>query len=139
MFDAGAVIPAAIENDDFTGSGKVLHISLHVHLRLLSVGGRRQGDNPENARADALGEGPNCAAFSSSITAFKNDDDAETFELDPILKLAEFALQAAKLFLILFAFQRFVMVIIVLWHQEKSNLKWLTRPLAQLHTMCGLS
>ena len=32
MFDAGAVVPAAVEDDDFAGRRKVFHVALHEHL-----------------------------------------------------------------------------------------------------------
>ena len=41
--DPGPVVPAAIEEHDLAGAGEVLHVALHVHLRLLAVGRRRQG------------------------------------------------------------------------------------------------
>ena len=34
VFDAGAVVPAAIEDDDLAGRRKLLDIALHEHLRL---------------------------------------------------------------------------------------------------------
>ena len=38
-------------------AGKVWHVALHVHLGLLAVGGSRERDDAEDARADALGDG----------------------------------------------------------------------------------
>src|SRR5262245_9565004 len=36
-FNAGAVVPAAIEDDDFTRRWKMLNVALHVQLALLTV------------------------------------------------------------------------------------------------------
>src|SRR6185312_15281654 len=52
IFHAGAVVPAPIEDDDFTGGRKVRDVALYKHLRLFPVGRRRQGHDAENARAD---------------------------------------------------------------------------------------
>ena len=37
VLDAGAVVPAAIEDDDFASGGEVLEVPLHVDLALLAV------------------------------------------------------------------------------------------------------
>jgi hypothetical protein len=50
IFDAGAVVPAAVEDHDLAGGRKVLHVALHVHLRLLAVGRRGQGGTTRNTR-----------------------------------------------------------------------------------------
>ena len=49
-FDPGAVVPTPVEDDDFTGGGKMLDVPLDVHLRFLSLGRSRQCDDPENSR-----------------------------------------------------------------------------------------
>ena len=47
VFDAGPVVPAAVEDHDLAGRGKVLDVALHVELRLLAVRGRGQRDERE--------------------------------------------------------------------------------------------
>ena len=83
VFDAGAVVPAAIEDDDFAGGRKVLQVALHVHLGFLAVGWRRQRDDPEHARADALGERADRAALAGAVASLEHDDDAQALFLDP--------------------------------------------------------
>src|SRR5262249_45482288 len=84
---------------------KMLHIPLKVHLGLLAVGRRRQCRQTKNARTHAFCECSNRAAFSGSITSFKDDNNAKALMLHPILQLAKFSLEAAQLLFIFFAFQ----------------------------------
>ena len=41
VLDAGAIVPAAVEDHDLAGRGEPLQIALDVELALLAVGGRR--------------------------------------------------------------------------------------------------
>ena len=111
VFDAGAVVPAAVEDHDLAGGREVLDVALHVHLRLLAVGRRRQRDDAEDARADPLGDRLDRAALAGGVAALEDDDDAQALGLDPFLQVAELDLQLAKLLLVdlaldLFAVQR---------------------------------
>ena len=83
VLDAGAVVPTAVEDHDLAGRRKVLHVTLHVHLRLFAVGRRRQRDDAEDARADSLGDGADRAALAGSVAAFEDDDYAQALVLDP--------------------------------------------------------
>src|SRR3954453_17489159 len=38
IFHARAVVPTSVKNHDFAGSGKVLHVTLKIHLSLLTIG-----------------------------------------------------------------------------------------------------
>ena len=95
MFHAGTVVPAAIEDHDFSGRGKMSEVTLYVDLGLLAVGGRRQRYEPEGARADALGQGADRSALAGSVAAFEDDDDPLAGRLDPVLQGAELGLQLA--------------------------------------------
>src|SRR2546423_14522707 len=44
VLHASAVVPTAIKDHDLTRSREVLHVTLHIHLGLLAVRRRRQGD-----------------------------------------------------------------------------------------------
>ena len=81
----------------------MLHVALHVHLRLLAVGRRRQGDNPKDPRADPLGDRLDGAAFAGGVAAFEDNDDAQALVLHPILELTELYLELAELLFNLFA------------------------------------
>src|SRR5262249_27362720 len=91
--DPGAVVPAAIKDDDLPAGRKMLHVALNEHLTLLTVGRRRQGDDAEDARAHLFGERANRAALSRAIAAFEDDDDALLLLLDPLLQVAQLRLQ----------------------------------------------
>src|SRR6185312_1033470 len=55
-FDAGAVVPAPVEDHDFATGGELRDVPLHVHLRLLAIGGRGKRDHPEHTRTDPFGD-----------------------------------------------------------------------------------
>jgi hypothetical protein len=72
---AGPVVPAAVEDHDLAGGGKVGQVALQVELGLLAVRRRRQGDLAEDARADALGDRPDGASLAGGVPSFEHDDD----------------------------------------------------------------
>src|SRR5262245_17337422 len=100
VFDTRAIIPTAVEDDDLTCRRKVRHVALHVHLRLLTVRRCWQRHEPEDARADAFGDGADGAAFPGAVTALEDDYDAEAFVLHPILEFAQLGLELAQLLVI---------------------------------------
>jgi hypothetical protein len=69
VFDAGTVVPTAVENYNLTGSGKILHIKLKIHLALFAAAGARcsllhipflsnetfDGAKPNRPSSEALG------------------------------------------------------------------------------------
>jgi hypothetical protein len=88
----------------------MLHVTLDVHLGFLAAGRSGQGNKPEHTRADTFGKGFDGAALAGGIAAFKDDDDAESFVLDPGLEVAEFGLKFALLFHVFLAAQFFLAV-----------------------------
>ena len=74
----------------------MLHIALHIYLRLLAVRWCRQSDDAEDARTHALGKGLDRTALSCSIAALKDDNDAQAFVPHPFLQLGNFDLQFAQ-------------------------------------------
>ncbi len=70
----GAVVPAAIEDDDLAGRREVLHVALHVHLALLAIRRRRQRHEAEDARADALGDRLDRAALAGGVAPLEDHD-----------------------------------------------------------------
>ena len=120
--DAGAVVPTAVEDHDFAGGGKVLHVPLHVHLRLLPVGRGRQRDQPEDARADAFGDRLDRAALAGRVAALEDDDHPQPLVLHPLLQAAEFGLELAQFLLVLLAFHLgFGFVPVGLFHDFTSR------------------
>ena len=88
----------------------MLHVTLEVDLCLLAAGRGGQGDEAEDARADAFGEGFDGAALAGGIAAFKDDDDAQAFVLDPPLEFAEFGLKFSQFLDVFFAAQFLLIV-----------------------------
>ena len=105
IFDTGSVIPTAIENHNLTRSREVLHEALQIVLRLLAVRWCRQRDDAENARAHALCKGLDRTAFSRSIAALKDDNDAQPFMPHPFLQLADFDLKFAQFLFVFLALE----------------------------------
>src|SRR5262249_13846602 len=109
IFDAGTVIPTPIEDNDLARGGKVRHVALHVHLALLTVGWSRKRHHPENSRADPLRDGFDRAAFARAITAFKHDDDTQSFVFYPVLEEAELRLKPEQFFFVVFSLHLLVL------------------------------
>src|SRR5262249_25410075 len=103
MLDARAVVPAAVEDHDFSRRGKLLDVALHKQLALLPFRRRRQGNDPEYPRTDPFGNCPNGAAFAGSVATLESDDDPQTLLLDPLLQVAELDLKLPELDVIVFA------------------------------------
>ncbi len=78
VLDAGAVVPAAVEDDDFAGGREMLDVALGEHLRLLAVRRRGQRDDAKHARADPLGDRLDGAALSGGVAPLEDDDDAQS-------------------------------------------------------------
>ena len=101
--DAGAVVPAAIEDHDLARCGEVRDVALDVHLRLLALGRRREGDDPERPRAHPLGDRLDRAALAGGVPALEHDADLGARGLHPLLHRHELAVQQAELVLVLLA------------------------------------
>ena len=98
--DAGAIVPAAVEDHDLSACGQVREVSLEIHLRLLTLSRRGKGHHPEYARADPGGDGFDGSAFASSVPALKDDADFLPLVPDPLLKLDQFHMQLAQMLFI---------------------------------------
>ncbi len=96
--DTRPIIPGSVENHDFASSRELLDIALHVDLRLLPVRRCWQSDDAEDARADALGESFDDAAFTGRVAPLENNDYAGTGLFHPGLEMGDFLLQRASSF-----------------------------------------
>ena len=105
VLNAGAVVPAAVEDHDFTCRGEMGEVALYVHLRFFTVRRCRQRDQSEGARADPLGQGPDRSALARGVATLEHDHDALTRALDPVLQDAEFGLQLAQGLLVVLPLQ----------------------------------
>ena len=96
VFYARAVIPAAVEDYDLPRRREVLHVALHIYLRLFAVRWRWQGNDAEDARTHALSDCLDRATFSRRVATLKDNNDTQPLALHPVLKLAEFDLKFAQ-------------------------------------------
>ena len=87
VFDAGPIVPAAVEDHDLARRREMLDIALHVHLALLAVRRRWQRDDAEHPRADAFGDRLDGATLAGGVTPLEHDDDARALGLHPGLKV----------------------------------------------------
>ena len=102
ILNTGAVVPAPVEDNNFTSGGQLFNVALSMELRLLPLGRRGEGDDAKDARADTLHDALNHAAFSGSVSSFENDDNAGVGRLHPVLELDELNLLLEKFGLVLF-------------------------------------
>ncbi len=86
IFDAGAIVPATVEDHDFAAGGKARNVALDIHLALFAVARRRQRHDAEDARADALGDRLDRAALAGRVAALEYDDDPRFVRFDPVLQ-----------------------------------------------------
>src|SRR6476646_7620747 len=96
ILDSGAVVPTAVEYDDFARRRKACQVTLHVKLGFLTIGGRGQRHHAEHARADALRNGLDRTAFPCAVPTLKYQDDSLAGMLYPRLQPAQFDLQLAQ-------------------------------------------
>ena len=96
IFDAGPIVPAAVEDHDFARGREMGDVALQVELRLLAIGGSGEGDDAKNARTDLFSECFYGPALAGGVASLEHDDDAQALLLDPILKRAEAELQLVQ-------------------------------------------
>ena len=75
VFDAGAVVPAPVEDDDFSRGGEMLHVALEEYLGFFTIGRSGEGHHPKYTRAHLFGESPDGSALAGGIAPFEHDDD----------------------------------------------------------------
>jgi hypothetical protein len=103
IFDAGAIVPTPVEDNDFACRGKLPDVTLHEHLALFPIGGSRKGYDAEDTGTDALSDRFDGPPLSSSIAAFERDDDFQSFVLYPILQSTKVNLKLAQLLFVVLA------------------------------------
>ncbi|MNT10118.1 hypothetical protein D3C72_1449330 [compost metagenome] len=94
--DAGAVVPAAVEQHHLAGGRQVRHVALEVPLRAFAVVGRGQRGHAGHARVQALGDALDDTALARRVAAFEKDDHLLLAVLHPVLQLDQLALQAKE-------------------------------------------
>jgi hypothetical protein len=77
VFDAGAVVPATVEDHNFISCRKMLEIPLEEQLVLLTMGRRWQRYFPQDARADALRQSFDGPPLPAASRPSEDDHDAQ--------------------------------------------------------------
>jgi hypothetical protein len=95
--DAGAVVPAAVEDHDLAAGWQMGHVPLNIHLRFFALRRRRQRNHAEHARADALGDRLDRAAFACAVASLEDNADLHLLVLDPLLQLHQLDVQLLQL------------------------------------------
>jgi hypothetical protein len=95
--DAGAVVPAAVEQHHLAGGRQVRHVALEIPLRALAVVGRGQRRHAAHARVQALGDALDHAALAGLHRALEEDHHLVAGGHHPVLQLDQLALQAKQL------------------------------------------
>src|SRR3954465_2218978 len=95
--DAGAIVPAAVEQHDFAAGGKMGHVALEIPLGAFALVGSRQRGDPADPRVKALGDALDDPALAGGVAALEEDDHLELFVLDPVLQLHQLALHPEQL------------------------------------------
>src|SRR5262245_65509157 len=75
--DAGAVVPAAVEEDDFPAGGKMRHVALKIPLGAFALARSRQGRDPADPRIEALRDPLDDPDLYRRVAAIEEDHDLE--------------------------------------------------------------
>src|SRR5271165_6373671 len=94
------VVPATIKNDDLSARWHLFHVTLGIELSFLAIRGGGQRDEAKHARAHPLHHAFDNAALAGCVTTFKNDNDARSSFLHPLLQLDQFHLYLENLSLV---------------------------------------
>ena len=121
-FDAGAIVPAAVEEHDLAAGRQVRDIALEVPLGALTLGRRRQRHGAADARIETLGDPFDGPPLARRVPSLEDDDQLELFGHDPVLELDELTLQAQQLPEINLTRQRIVQLKVFAFTQQVREL-----------------
>ena len=76
LLDARAIVPAAVEQDDFAGRRQMLDVALEIPFGLFALGRARKRDHAALARVEDAREHVDRPALAGGVAPFENDDDA---------------------------------------------------------------
>ena len=86
-FDAGAVVPAAIEEDKFTGTRQLARVALEVPLAALAFIGFRKRDGAHVAIVERRLDGLDHTALAGCIAPLEDNGHALVVGNDPVLQV----------------------------------------------------
>jgi len=92
----GAVVPAAIEQDELACGRQMGDVALQVVLAPLAVGRGAERHDASHARAQATRDALDDAALAGRVAALEHDHDLEPTLPDPFLELDQLELELAE-------------------------------------------
>ena len=95
-FDAGTIVPAAVEQHDFAAAGQMGNVALEIPLAAFALGRRRQGHCAADARIEPLGDAFDHAALARSVAALEQHHHLQLVVDHPVLEPDELPLQAQE-------------------------------------------
>ena len=104
-FDAGAVVPAAVENHDLAGGGETGHVALDAHLAFLAIARRRERHDPKYPRAHPLGDALHDPTLAGGVAALEDNQDLHALADDSLLDTDQLGLQERQFSLVFLAAQ----------------------------------
>src|SRR5688572_4860031 len=105
LLDAGTVVPAAIEQNEFAGGRQVRHVALEVPLRRFALTGLGQRGNAALARIDVFADRVDRATLAGGVAAFEQHHHALALVLQPVRHRRQFFLQWRQQFLVVLALE----------------------------------
>ncbi len=105
VLDAGAVVPAAVEQDDLAGRGQARRRSGRSTTRPLPLGRRREGRHAAGPRVQELDDPLDHPVLAGRVAALEHHDELAGVGDDPLLHVDELGLQAQHLLLVALAGQ----------------------------------
>ena len=106
LFDAGAVVPAAIEQNQLLRHRKLGHITLEVPAALLPVGRLAKRHHPRFTRAQVLDDALDAAVLAGRVAPFKQNEDLFPAGDDVALQFHQLDLEQAHLGFVVLAGDR---------------------------------
>ncbi len=97
VLDAGAVVPAAVEQHDLAAGRQVRHVALEVPLRALAIVRCRQRHHAADARIEPLGDALDGAALARRVAPLEQDHHLLLRGGHPVLQLHQLRLQPEEL------------------------------------------
>src|SRR5208282_3242127 len=85
--DAGAVVPAPVEQHDLPSARQFSDVALEIPLTTLAFSRCTECHHAADAWIEALGDALNGPTLTGRVPAFEYDYDLEALETDPFLQL----------------------------------------------------
>src|SRR5690606_37957020 len=106
LLDAGAVVPAAVEQHQLARRRQVRGIALEVPLRHFALARLRQCDDAHLARVQPLGDGVDHATLAGGVAALEQDHHPLAGVRQPVREVVQLELERLERLLVLLLLHR---------------------------------